>query len=135
MPLLQATTAARFGQLVARRGLSFTNCDGALRAIALGVCDYLAHATRCPGELAKMPLESSIIPVVESMFRKGAADHAAANEIAPGTDPELLATTVAWAIFGAARRWSQTTDRMPAEEMAGKIETMVKPIFLSASAK
>jgi AcrR family transcriptional regulator len=127
--LLQAMAAARFGELIARRGLSFTDCDGALRAIALGVCDYLAETTGCPSQLAKMPLEGSIIPVVENMFRKGAADHA----MAPGVDPELLATTAAWAIFGAARSWYQTPDRIPAEEMATKIELMVKPIFLSAS--
>lgn len=127
--LLQAMAAARFGELIARRGLSFTDCDGALRAIALGVCDYLAETTGCPGQLAKMPLEGSIIPVVEDIFRKGAADHA----MAPGVDPELLATTAAWAIFGAARQWYQTPDRISAEEMATKIELMVKPIFLSAS--
>src|SRR6202021_821830 len=46
--LLQAMTAARFRDLVTRRGLSFTNCDGALRAIALGVCDYLAETAGCP---------------------------------------------------------------------------------------
>ncbi len=128
--LLQAMTAARFRELIARRGLSFSNCDGALRAIALGVCDYLSETTGCPSQLAKMPLEGSIIPVVEGMFREGAAEHA----MAPGVDPELLASTAAWAIFGAARRWYQTADRIPAEEMAAKIEAMVKPIFLSISA-
>ena len=127
--LLQAMTAARFRDLIARRSLSFTNCDGALRAIALGVCDYLAETTGCPAQLAKMPLEGSIIPVVEGMFLAGAAHHA----MAPGADPKLLATTAAWAIFGAARRWYQTPDRIPAEEMAAKIEAMVKPIFLTAS--
>jgi AcrR family transcriptional regulator len=127
--LLQAMTAARFRDLIARRGLSFTDCDGALRAIALGVCDYLAETTGCPSQLAKMPLEGSIIPVVEGMFQEGAAKHA----MVPGTDPKLLATTAAWAIFGAARRWYQTPDRIPAEEMAAKIEAMVKPIFLTAS--
>jgi AcrR family transcriptional regulator len=127
--LLQAMTAARFRDLIARRGLSFTNCDGALRAIALGVCDYLAETTGCPAQLAKMSLEGSIIPVVEGMFLEGATNHA----MAPGTDPKLLATTAAWAIFGAARRWYQTPDRIPAEEIAAKIELMVKPIFLSAS--
>ena len=35
--LLQAMTAARFRSLIARRGLSFTSCDGALRAIVLGM--------------------------------------------------------------------------------------------------
>ena len=127
--LLQAMTGARFRNLMARRGLSFSNCDGALRAIALGVCDYLAETTGCPGQLAKMPLEGSIIPVVESMFQEGAANH----PVVPGADPDLLATTVAWAIFGAARRWYQTPDRIPAEEMAARIENMVKPIFLTAS--
>ena len=127
--LLQAMTAARFGELIARRGLSFTDCDNALRAIALGVCDYLAETAGCPGQLAKMPLEGSVIPVVADMFRKGAADHA----MAPGGDPELLATTAAWAVFGAARHWFQTPDRIPAEEMAAKIETMVKSVFLSSS--
>src|ERR1700691_4362245 len=41
--LLQAMTDARFRDLMERRGISFTDCDGALRAIALGVCDYLAE--------------------------------------------------------------------------------------------
>ena len=128
--LLEAMTAARFRDLIERRGLSFSNCDGALRAIALGVCDYLAERTGCPSQLAKMPLERSIIPVVEGMFREGARHH----EPRPGVDAELLATTAAWAIFGAARRWYQTPDRIPAEEMAARIEAMVKPVFLGVSA-
>src|SRR5271163_3227251 len=127
--LLQAMAAERFGELIARRGLSFTDCNGALRAIALGVCDYLAETAGCPNQLAKMPLEGSIIPVVEGIFQEGAASHG----ITPGAESELLATTAAWAIFGAARRWYQTPDRIPAEAMAAKIEAMVKPVFLSAS--
>ena len=127
--LLQAMTAARFRELIARRGLSFSNCDSALRAIALGVCDYIAESASCPTQLTKLSLEASIIPAVEGIFREG-ADH---HPVAPGTDGEMLATTVAWAIFGAARRWYQTPDRVSAEEMAAKIEAMVKPIFLNAS--
>jgi AcrR family transcriptional regulator len=127
--LLQAMTIARFRDLIARRGLSFTNCDNALRAIALGVCDYLAASTACPTQLNKMSLENSIIPAVEGIFREGAANH----EIPDGVDHEMLATTTAWAIFGAARRWFQTPDRIPAEEMAARIEAMVKPIFISAA--
>jgi AcrR family transcriptional regulator len=127
--LLQAMTAARFRDLLARRNVSFTDCDGALRAIALGVCDYLAVSTGCPGQLARMPLEGSIIPVVEGMFQEGAAKHG----MTPNADSRLRATTAAWAIFGAARGWHQTPDRIPAEEMAAKIEAMVKPIFLTAS--
>lgn len=74
-------------------------------------------------------VEGSIIPVVEAMLKESAANHS----IAPDADPELLATTAAWAIFGAARRWHQTPNRCPAEEMAAKIEALVKPIFFTAS--
>src|SRR3984957_1957148 len=92
--LLQAMTDVRFRELIERRGISFTDCDAALRAIALGVCDYLAETTGCPGRLARIPLEGSIIPVVEGMFKEGLARH----EMAPGVDGELLATTAAWAV-------------------------------------
>ena len=127
--LLQAMTDVRFRDLIERRGISFTDCNGALRAIALGVCDYLTELTNCPVKGPQIPLEGSIIPVVEGMFKEGFSHH----ELAPGVDASLLATTAAWAIFGAARSWFQTPDRIPAEEMAAKIENMVKPVFLGGT--
>jgi len=127
--LLQAMTAARFSDLIARRGITFTDCNAALRAIARGVCDYLSETTGCPTQLARIPLEGSIIPVVEDMFKEGLALHG----IAPGVDAAMLATTAAWAVFGAARRWFQTPNRIPAEEMAARIETMVNPVLFGAS--
>ena len=129
--LLQAMTESRFRDLIERRAITFTDCNGALRAIALGVCDYLAESTGCPSQLARIPLEGSIIPVVEGMFKEGLALHG----IAPGVDAALLATTAAWAVFGAARRWFQTPDRISAEEMAVRIETMVSPVLFGASSK
>jgi AcrR family transcriptional regulator len=127
--LLQAMTGARFRELIERRAITFTDCSGALRAIALGVCDYLAENTGCPTQLTRIPLERSIIPVVEDMFKEGLAIHG----IAPGIDAAMLATTAAWAVFGAARHWLQTPSRIPAEEMAAKIETMVNPVLFVTS--
>jgi AcrR family transcriptional regulator len=123
--LLQAMTETRFRDLIERRSIAFTDCHGALRAIALGVCDYLAESTSCPSQLARMSLEGSIIPVVEGMFKEGLALHGTA----PGADAEMLATTAAWAVFGAARRWFQTPDRIPAEQMAASIEALVGPVL------
>jgi hypothetical protein len=62
------------------------------------------------------------------MFKEGLAHHG----LAPGADAALLATTAAWAVFGAARRWFQTPNRIPAEEMAARIETMVSPVLFGA---
>jgi AcrR family transcriptional regulator len=127
--LLQAMTGVRFRNLIERRAITFTDCKGALRAIALGVCDYLVESTGCPSQLARVSLEGSIIPVVEEMFKEGLALHGTA----PDFDPALQATTAAWAVFGAARRWFQTPNRIPAEEMAGRIETLVTPVLFGAS--
>jgi AcrR family transcriptional regulator len=123
--LLQAMTEARFRDLIEHRGITFTDCHGALRAIALGVCDYLAENASCPSQLRRVPLEGSIIPVVEGMFKDGISRHG----LAPGADAAMLATSAAWAVFGAARLWFQTPDRIPAEEMAAKIETVVSPVI------
>jgi AcrR family transcriptional regulator len=127
--LLQAMTGVRFRDLIERRAITFTDCHGALRAIALGVCDYLAETTGCPTQLARMPLQISIIPVVEDMFKQGLALHV----LEPGVDAGLLATTAAWAVFGAARRWLQAPNRIPAEVMAARIEIMVSPVLFGAS--
>ena len=127
--LLQAMTECRFRNLIERRAITFTDCNGALHAIALGVCDYLVESTGCPTQLSRMALEGSIIPIVEDMFKEGLAHHG----MAPDADASLPATTAAWAVFGAARRWFQTPDRIPAEEMAARIETMVSPILFGAS--
>src|SRR5271154_1378640 len=127
--LLQALTEARFRDLIERRAITLTDCNGALRAIALGVCDYFTENTGCPSQLSRMPLQSSIIPVVEGMFKEGLAHHG----IAPGVDAALLAATAAWAVFGAARRWFQTPDRIPAEEMAARIEAIVSPVLFGVS--
>jgi AcrR family transcriptional regulator len=126
--LLQAMTESRFRSLIERRGITFTDCRGALRAIALGVCDHLAETTGCPSQLTRMSLEGSIIPVVEAMFKEGLALHGA-----PGDDAALRTTAAAWAVFGAARSWFQTPNRIPAEEMAARIETMVNPVLFGAS--
>lgn len=126
--LLQAMTESRFRDLIDRRGISFADCNGALRGIALGVCDYLIELTSCSAKGTLLPLEGSIIPVVEGMFMEGLAHHATV----PGIAPALIATTAAWAVFGAARRWHQTPDRISAEEMADKIEALVKPVFLNS---
>jgi len=127
--LLQAMTESRFRDLIERRGITFTDCNGALRAIALGVCDYLAESTGCPTQLTPMSLEGSIIPIVEAMFKEGLALHG----LPTGVDVELRATTAAWAVFGAARRWFQTPNRIPAEEMAARIEALISPVLFGVS--
>lgn len=127
--LLQAMTEARFRELIERRGIAFTDCGAALRAMALGLLDYLSELTSCPLQAQKMPLEGSIIPVLEGMFKEGFARHPQRE----GFDPNLVATTAAWALFGAARHWFRTANHIPAEEMASRIEGLLRPLLATAS--
>jgi AcrR family transcriptional regulator len=123
--LLQALTKHRFRALLERRGIVFDGCDGALRAIALGTCDYLvdrAHNVDNPGTPS---VEISITRVIAAIFRDGIERH----EPPAKTNAALLAATVAWAIFGAAREWLVQPNRVPAEEMARRIEILVTPLF------
>ena len=125
--LLLAMTDVRFRALLERRGITVTDCEGALRAIALGVCDYLVESTGCPSHAIHLPLEDSIVAVIEDMIKEGLRHHT----LAPGFDASFMASTAAWGIYGAARRWFQTSDRISAEEMASKIEAMVTPVLLA----
>lgn len=111
------------------RGLSFSGCDGALRAIALGVCDYITDTSGCPKGINQLPFEDSIIRTLEGIFRDGAQSHS----VAKGVDVEALGTAAAWAIFGVAKRWYQRSSRTAPEEMAKEIERLVKPIFEAAA--
>lgn len=126
--LLLAMTNYRFRSLITERGIRFDDCNGALRATALGVCDYLVDVTNCPVKGALIPLEGAIIPAIEGMFMEAVSHH----RVVPGIDAALIATTAAWAVFGAARRWHEGAERIPAEEMATQIERMVKPVFLNS---
>ncbi|SNT11210.1 transcriptional regulator, TetR family [Granulicella rosea] len=127
--LLQAMTTKRFGELAERRGLTFADGNGNLREIALGVCDYLTEALYCPGQLPRMALEGAIIPIVEDLLRRGARG----VSMEAGAGFELVSTAAAWAIFGCARSWFETSDGIPAEEMAVRIEAIVRPLLSAVS--
>ena len=84
-------TESRFRALIAKRDISFKDCNGALRAIALGVCNYLVELTNCSEKGAVIPLEGSIVPALEAMFMEGVSSHA----VVPGMDPAMMATAAA----------------------------------------
>ncbi len=132
--LLECTVGARFRELLAKRGVSFDSCDGALRAIALGVCDYIASVpgASCGGQRQlEGHLESAVIAVVRRMILEGLKRHQAGGEFSA----ELVSSTVSWAIYGAAKEWVNTPARCPAEQIVYKIEKLVSPIFFSITSQ
>lgn len=129
--LLECLVGTRFQELVIAREIRFDGCGTALKNIALGVCFYLAETMRPGNEglrQASTPLEGAIVAVIRGVLREGFAKHPPRQ----GVSAELLGATIGWAIYGAAREWLETENRVPAEEMGEVIGAMVSPMLAAA---
>jgi AcrR family transcriptional regulator len=120
--LLECVVAGRFQNLLTERGIRFDGtCSSALKAIVLCVCDYLADRSR----RMEPHLESAIISVIRRMILDGLRQHASQTAI----PLEMIATTVSWAIYGAAQEWVRQPDRGSSDEVAWTIVALVAPIL------
>src|SRR5271170_1436692 len=106
--LLECLVGTRFHELLERRGVHFDGgCSSALKAMVLGVCDYLAGVPGldCERQLQMEPhMESAVIAVVRRMLLGGLERHPPGG----GVSAEMMAATLSWAIFGAAKEWVRT---------------------------
>lgn len=130
--LLECMVGTRFGELLAARGVRFDGgCSSALRGIVQGVCDYLAAAPGmdCARQLQLEPhMEAAVIAVVRGMLLNGMKQHPPTE----GTSPEMLAATLSWAIYGAAKEWLRTPSHCPSEEVVDSVMHLVQPLFTAA---
>ena len=131
--LLECMVGQRFADLLEKRGVTFDGgCSSALRAIVLGVCDYLAAMPRleCERQMQMEPhMEAAVIAVVRRMLSEGIERHPPEN----GVSAPILAATLSWAIFGAAKEWVRTPDRVSSDAIADQIMALLGPIFVAAS--
>ncbi len=126
--LLECLVGSQFQELIAKRNIRFDGCEGALRNIAMGVCFYLAERTK-PGpdglRQAGTPMETAIVSVVRRLILDGFTQHPPK----PGVPLEIVSSTIAWAIYGAAKEWAQSSKRMSVDRISGAIEKIVAPIL------
>ena len=125
--LLECMVGSRFHDLLAERDLQFdATCQSALKAIVMALCDYLARmqGPDCKRQL-EPHMETAVIAVVRRTLLEGLQRHPRQDGIAP----EMIAATVSWAIYGAAKEWVRTPDRCSSEEIAKTVMTLVAPIF------
>jgi len=119
--LLHCMVGARFQELLAERHVSFDGtCSHALKAIVRCVCDYLEQQRHMQPHM-----ESAVITVIRSIILDGARTHPPGE----GLSPELLATTLSWAIYGAAKEWQQTPNRRGADEISATIVHLLSGVF------
>jgi AcrR family transcriptional regulator len=132
--LLECMVGTRFGELLQARGVRFDGgCSSALRGMVQGVCDYLAGAPgmECERQLQMEPhMEAAVIAVVRGMLLKGMKQHPPAE----GISPEMLASTLSWAIYGAAKEWLRTPGRCASDAVVDQVMSLVQPVFSAAHA-
>jgi AcrR family transcriptional regulator len=95
-------------------GLSEAN----LRALVLAACEYLAGLTACSWR------DRQFRPLIEARVQQEIYELLLGwMEARPGreADPEIVACTVSWAIFGAGLHWSRNEAGPPAEEVAEQV--------------
>jgi len=141
--LLECVVAARFMELLAQRGVAFhAGCDGALRGLVMGVCDFLDQSV-CPKAVAagaerpfEPHMEHAIVAVLRRMVLRGLQEHAG---VPPGDEPDpcdqrrLRASAIAWAIFGAAREWAAAPRHVGSEEVAASVVALLGPLLSAAA--
>jgi AcrR family transcriptional regulator len=134
--LLDAMVAGGFHKLLAERNILFDGtCPGAARAIILATCDYLVSTHsggQCNGNSAFEPLmEAGIVTAIQRTILRGAEG----KPTPEGLTPEIVATTAAWAIYGACKQWFYTPDRVPLAEIIQPILALVFPVLAAVGNK
>jgi AcrR family transcriptional regulator len=130
--LLECLLGSQFQELIVQRSICFDGCAGALRKIATSVCYYLAETLK-PGSdglwRAGAPMDNAIVAVVRRLILDGFAH----RPPKPGVPVELVSSTIAWAIYGAAKEWALSPKRMSVDRIGGAIEKVVAPILTALS--
>src|ERR1700722_8803585 len=134
--LLDAMVAGGFHRLLADRKVSYDgSCAAAAGPIVRAACDYICecHSSEdaCKKQTAFEPLiEAAIVNAIRRILLDGVGLSASASEF----QPEMIATTASWAIYGAVKQWFNSPGRRPAEEIVPVIVRLVVPILAGADA-
>ncbi len=130
--LIESMIHERFESLIVKHGLRFDVCEGAIKGIALIVCDFITDIG-CDGtekRRQQMHVQMAVIATIRRIIVEGSKRYDPARAAVLGDRTlALLATSAAWAICGATSEWARTPHRCSADEVAEAIEILVAPMF------
>ena len=131
--LLEELTRVSFLQLLECRKIRFDgSCATAFHPIVLAVCDYLAELQKSRASKQRQFeafVEGTVIDQIRVILMDGYKKHPSEHSI----NPELIAATASWAIYGAAKQWVNNPDRAPSEEFVATAVNLVRPILAAGA--
>ena len=132
--LLEELIRVNFLQLLECRKVRFDgSCATAFHPIVLAVCDYLAELQKSRASKQRQFeafVEGTVIDQIRVILMDGYKKHPVERSI----NPELIAATASWAIYGAAKQWVNNPDRAPSEEFVATAVNLVRPILTAGTA-
>ena len=131
--LLEELIRVNFLQLLECRKIRFDgSCATAFHPIVLAVCDYLAELQKSRASKQRQFeafVEGTVIDQIRIILMDGYKKHPTEGT----NNPELIAATASWAIYGAAKQWVNTPERVPAEEFVATAVNLVRPILAAGT--
>jgi AcrR family transcriptional regulator len=131
--LLEELIRVSFLKLLECRKIRFDgSCATAFHPIILAVCDYLAELQKSRASQQRQFeafVEGTVIDQIRVILMDGYKKHPVEASI----NPELIAATASWAIYGAAKQWVNNPDRAPSEEFVATAVNLVRPILTAGS--
>jgi AcrR family transcriptional regulator len=131
--LLEELIRVSFLQLLECRKIRFDgSCATAFHPVVLAVCDYLAELQKSRAFKQRQFeafVEGTVIDQIRVILMDGFKKHPVAGSI----NPELVAATASWAIYGAAKQWVNNPDRAPSEEFVATAVNLVRPILTTGT--
>jgi AcrR family transcriptional regulator len=140
--LLDALVGGGFHELLYERHLRFeAGCPAALSAIIQATCDFLTQphsAGACERQNAFEPLMyAAIVAAIRRLLMDGLERKSLAPAASPEEPsvphPEMLASTVSWAITGGVKQWLSQADRPPVEAFVPQLLRLILPMLDAAA--
>lgn len=132
--LYDAMIGGRFHQLLLDRNIQFEeNCPEAFQKIIRSVCDYYVEVnteqTDSTCHRATGPfMESAITSAVRYVLLDGFVQ----QKLQVEPSPEIVASSLSWAICGAVKEWYSLPDRPSAQKIVPKISKLLQPLIGNA---
>lgn len=131
--LLEQLIRVTFLKLLSQRNVRFDGtCSSAFQVVILAVCDYLSELQNSHSSTQRQfePfVEATVIDQIRLVLLDGFKQHPGKGTV----PPELIAATASWAIYGAAKQWVNTPNRVPAEQFVTTAVQVVGPILTAGA--
>jgi AcrR family transcriptional regulator len=134
--IFEAMIAGDFHKLLQERNIRFDGaCSSALGDIILAVCEYLEQIHGNENDCARQGsfnslMDAAITRAIQVVVFNGLRSRATRVRVSR----EILAATISWAVYGAAREWFYSAKRKPAGEIVPSLAKLILPLVSKGSA-